>query len=68
MKSIADFDDDGDVDQEDFGHFQTCLSGEGRLYDDGCEDTDLDDDYDVDWFDFNKFHSCIGGPNNPPGC
>ncbi|UCD28418.1 MAG: DUF5060 domain-containing protein [Planctomycetota bacterium] len=68
VKSIADIDDDGDVDQEDFGHFQTCFSGDGRPYGEGCEDADFDADNDVDLYDYRKFSSCMGGTNNPPGC
>ncbi|MHC4444798.1 MAG: hypothetical protein ACYTF1_01290 [Planctomycetota bacterium] len=64
----GDFDFDKDVDQEDFGHFQECYSGDGALYPIGCQDADLDGDRDVDQDDFNIFLVCMGGPNNPPGC
>jgi len=34
----ADFDEDNDVDQSDFGSFQRCYSGEGNLADPHCAD------------------------------
>jgi hypothetical protein len=64
----ADFDDDGDVDQEDFGHFQVCLSGSGQSYPSGCEEADFGNDGDVDLDDFDVFLGCMGGANQPPGC
>ncbi|MHC4671498.1 MAG: hypothetical protein ACYTBZ_03340 [Planctomycetota bacterium] len=64
----GDFDEDLDVDQEDFGVFQACLSGDTRPYEAGCEDADLDTDGDVDLDDFVEFLSCMNGSNNLPGC
>ncbi|UCD29515.1 MAG: hypothetical protein JSV03_03270, partial [Planctomycetota bacterium] len=64
----GDFDSDGDVDQEDFGIFQACYSGNNRPYPDGCEHADLHTDGDVDQDDFAEFHACMGGANQPPGC
>ncbi|MHC4442259.1 MAG: LVIVD repeat-containing protein [Planctomycetota bacterium] len=64
----GDTDGDEDVDQEDFGRFQACLSGDGVLYEEGCEYADLDTDLDVDGDDFIIFNGCMGGPNNPPEC
>lgn len=59
-----DFDEDGDVDQEDFGHLQTCFSGTGIAQDDpGCEDARLDNDDDVDQDDFGILQGCISGAN-----
>jgi hypothetical protein len=58
----ADFDGDGDVDQEDFGRFQACLSGSGEPYSPGCEDADLNGDDDVDQGDWAVFQSCMSGP------
>jgi len=66
--SKADFDLDGDVDLEDFGDFQACLSGDSRPYEPGCENTDLDTDDDVDLADFGVFQSCMNGSNNLPDC
>ena len=65
---LADFDDDGDVDQEDFGRFQACYSSTGDPAPAGCEDADLDSDSDVDRNDFGVFCSCMSGANLPPGC
>ena len=68
VKHLADFDSDGDVDQEDFSHLQKCFSGSGVGYDAGCQDADLMGDGDVDADDFEVFRSCMAGPNHPPGC
>jgi len=67
----GDFDADGDVDQEDFGHFQACLTGSGMPQSEpDCQDARLDDDEDVDQGDFGVFQACFSGPNMPadPGC
>ncbi len=69
--SAADFDRDGDVDQADFGHLQTCFSGEGvHQNDPACLDTRLDPDLDVDRDDLGVFQECISGPGVPadPWC
>ncbi len=66
--SRADLDRDGDVDQEDFGPFQTCFSGDARPYDPGCQSADLDGDSDVDPADFGIFSSCLGGSDRTPPC
>lgn len=58
----ADFDGDGDVDQADFGIFQTCLSGDGRLQlDAACAPMRLDGDLDVDGDDLITFRKCMSG-------
>ncbi|MHC4445549.1 MAG: hypothetical protein ACYTF1_13285 [Planctomycetota bacterium] len=67
-QSIADFDNDYDSDQEDFGHLQACMSGTGNPHEPGCQDANFDGDDDVDLDDFNIFQNCINGPNNQPGC
>lgn len=58
----ADFDGDGDVDQEDFGHIQSCLtgSGGGPVAPD-CDNAVLDGDTDVDNGDLDVFVNCISG-------
>jgi hypothetical protein len=57
-----DFDGDADVDQEDFGHFQHCLTGPGHPQTEpACLDARLDDDEDVDQDDFGIFQSCMSG-------
>ena len=61
-----DFDQDGDVDQADFGHIQACFSGPGlEQTEPACFDALLDEDQDVDADDFQIFQDCISGPNNP---
>jgi hypothetical protein len=66
----ADSDGDGDVDQADFGHFQTCITGPGHLVGVGCEDADLDGDLDVDLDDFGVFQGCVSGADEllDPSC
>ncbi|MBI4578163.1 MAG: hypothetical protein HY718_00580 [Planctomycetes bacterium] len=68
MLVAGDFDGDTDVDQEDYGHFQQCLSDQGLPYGEGCADADLDDDGDVDSVDLNLFRTCQGAADQPPGC
>jgi hypothetical protein len=63
----GDFDQDGDVDQADFGRFQACLSG-GESVGPDCMTADLDRDGMVDQGDFARFYDCMGGPEQPPGC
>ncbi|MCK5804523.1 MAG: thrombospondin type 3 repeat-containing protein, partial [Lentisphaeria bacterium] len=58
----GDFNRDGDVDQEDFGHLQACSSGSGITQgDSNCEDAKLDNDDDVDRDDFGIFQECMSG-------
>jgi len=66
----GDLDGDGDVDQEDFGFFQACLSGTSVPHEPGCEDADLDSDTTVDQNDFAIFQGCMSGANVPadPDC
>ncbi|MCP4226777.1 MAG: hypothetical protein GY773_25840, partial [Actinomycetia bacterium] len=62
-----DFDLDVDVDMEDFGHFQACITGPGQnITDPDCLDTDLDGDSDCDQDDFTVFQACLSGANIPP--
>ncbi len=66
-----DFDGDGDVDMEDFGHFQVCLTGPFVPQSNpDCLDARLDGDNDVDQSDFFVFQACMSGPDlpAPPGC
>ncbi|OGW89324.1 MAG: hypothetical protein A3E74_08575 [Omnitrophica bacterium RIFCSPHIGHO2_12_FULL_44_12] len=60
-----DFDRDGDVDQEDFGHFQVCYTGSGTRPTYDCYDSDFDCDHDVDLDDFGYFLNCDSGPMIP---
>lgn len=64
--SVADFDFDGDVDQDDFGHLQVCLSGSGKPYAPGCQDADLVVDGVVDNADLSFWLSRMNGANQPP--
>ena len=67
----ADFDQDGDVDQEDFGRFQACYTGGGvPQTDPSCAAGRLDPDEDVDLDDFGTFQLCMSGANVPsdPTC
>jgi len=68
---IPDFDEDGDVDQEDFGYFQSCLTGSAvPQTDPACSKALLDGDEDVDHNDFAIFEACFSGPGIPyhPDC
>ena len=59
----ADFDQDGDVDQEGFGRLQACYSGEARDQpDSSCLPAKFDGDNDVDASDFIRFQACFTGP------
>lgn len=59
----CDFDQDGDVDLEDFGIFQACYSGPGIAQNTpACRGARLDGDDDVDLDDFQKFFNCLSGP------
>ncbi|MHC4443540.1 MAG: LamG-like jellyroll fold domain-containing protein [Planctomycetota bacterium] len=67
----SDFDCDGDVDLEDFDHFQACASGPAiPQTDPTCHDADLDNEGDVDQSDFGLFQRCYSGSGNPadPSC
>ncbi len=60
----ADFDDDGDVDQADFGLVQRCFCGPGvEQTNPACAGARLDADNDVDFDDFRIFQGCVSGPN-----
>jgi len=66
----ADFDFDGDVDQDDLSLFDACFSGPAVSFAVGCGPKDLDTDGDVDQSDFGIFQRCYSGENNPadPAC
>lgn len=67
----GDLDDDGDVDQSDFGRLQACLSGMGQPSPDpNCGPADMDSDGDVDGADLTVFKKCHHGANIPddPDC
>jgi len=67
----GDLDQDGDVDQSDFGRLQACLTGPGTPQNDpACAPARLDDDQDVDRDDSAILQGCMSGPNVPadPDC
>ncbi len=67
----ADFDQDGDVDGEDVGHLEACLSGPGVAQTDpDCLDALMDEDDDVDQEDLAVAQGCMSGANVPgdPDC
>lgn len=65
----GDFNNDGDVDQEDFGHMQACMQAEDVLLGLGCDDIDLTGDHRYQYDDFAIFQACFSGPNPAtPGC
>lgn len=62
----GDFDGDTDVDQADFGHIQSCLSGVSVRQDaPNCQDAKLDQDTDVDRDDVALFLGCLSGADVP---
>lgn len=65
----ADFDRDADVDQEDFGYLQQCLSGVAVPQTDPvCQHACLDTDHNIDQSDLRIFLNCLSGsyvPANP---
>ncbi|MHC4445516.1 MAG: hypothetical protein ACYTF1_01460 [Planctomycetota bacterium] len=63
----SDFDNDCDVDHEDFGFFQRCYSGL-LPYPEGCDDADLNGSGYINLDDFDIFYPCMTGANQPPDC
>jgi PKD repeat protein len=60
--SPGDLDGDNDVDLDDFGRLQRCLTGPGSAQTSpSCRFTDLDGDLDVDRYDVNLFIGCMSG-------
>jgi len=64
LRTPGDFDDDGDVDLNDFARFQNCFTGEGpRGMDAPCTFFDADPaDGDVDAANFAVFAGALSGP------
>ena len=68
---FGDFDDDQDVDMEDFGFLQACLDEWGSpQIRQGCEAADLNCDSAVDQNDMSVLKACLSGANVPvdPAC
>jgi CubicO group peptidase (beta-lactamase class C family) len=61
---LPDLDLDTDVDQEDFGRFQACLSGQDTPPP-SCLDADFNHNGLVDQLDFAVFLECFSGPAVP---
>lgn len=60
----ADFDEDFDVDMDDFGFLQACMSEAGVLQiPAGCETANLNGDQVVNQADLGVFLLCFSGPN-----
>ncbi len=65
--AMGDFNGDGDVDQEDFGEFQLCMTGVGFEQPlESCFQARLDADNDVDLQDVTLFAGCMSGSNLTP--
>lgn len=67
----GDTDGDCDVDQDDFGYFQACLTGQGVTQtDQQCTLARLDTDEDVDTGDIALFLKCVSGSGvcGDPNC
>lgn len=64
----GDFDGDRDVDQDDFGHFQACLSGNAQQTALECVKAHFNEDGRVDALDLAGFRKCMtreGVPADP---
>lgn len=63
---LGDLDGDGDVDQEDWGGVQSCLTDVAvPSTDPACDAARLDGDEDIDPDDITIFIACYSGPNIP---
>lgn len=51
----GDFNNDGNVDNDDLDEFDGCYRGEGEPYEPGCEPGDFDEDEDIDCMDGKRF-------------
>ncbi len=57
---LGDFDDDGDVDEDDFSQFRVCYTGpDGGPVGPSCEAGDFDGDNDVDCDDYQAFRAAF---------
>ena len=59
---LGDFDGDGDIDLDDYGHWPACMTGpNANDVPLGCEPFDFDGDTDVDLGDFQALQSAMMG-------
>ncbi len=66
VPKVGDFDGDGDVDQEDFGAFQACMTGSYVPQNDpACDEAKLAGHDHVDQDDFTIFAACMSGADIP---
>ena len=64
----GDFDDDGDVDSDDYDSFAGCFTGpDGGPVGVECQPGDFDEDDDVDCDDWDQFVLAWTEPGDPPG-
>jgi len=69
LAPLPDFNEDGDVDLDDFSVFQYCFNGPNRPpRDPNCLRVDADRDGDIDLNDFAVLQACFNGPNRRPRC
>ncbi len=62
----ADFNQDGDVDSDDFDHLKQCMTrAEVAVTNPACLDADLDADADSDLNDFALYQRCYSGAARP---
>jgi hypothetical protein len=66
LYALGDFDDDGDVDTDDYTQFGSCFSGPDEPYAAGCGPGDFDGDGDVDCDDWDQFVLAWSAPDDPP--
>lgn len=59
---LGDWDNDGDVDCQDFTQFHDCMNGVGTPTQAGCQVFDFDVDGDVDLQDFAGLQVAFGDP------
>jgi len=57
----GDFDDDGDVDLDDYSTLATCMTGPNGGVPSDCHPADLDQDDDVDLQDMARFEIAFAG-------
>lgn len=65
---IADYNEDGDVDGDDFIIYYSCYNGPTTIVSEDCLFTDFNNDQHVDASDFDIFSACFNGPQLDPRC